>query len=77
MSASVGISVTIEALFDIAGNFKVLRVVSGLGFGLDETALDAVQRWRFAPATLNGSRVPVLAHINVPFNMAFAYAGGD
>ena len=70
-------SVTIEALFDIDGNFKVLRVVSGLGFGLDETALDAVQRWRFAPATLNGSRVPVLAHINVPFNIAFAYADGD
>src|SRR5688572_14739082 len=43
-------TVTVEAEFDIYGNFKVLRLVRSLGFGLDESALIALQNWRFAPA---------------------------
>ena len=34
--------VTIEAAFDLDGRFDVLRVVKGLGFGLDESALAAL-----------------------------------
>jgi TonB family protein len=61
--------VTVEAAFDIAGNFRVLRVVAGLGAGLDEQALEALRGWRFAPAYNHGSRVSVIAQIDVLFTL--------
>ena len=61
--------VTVLAEFDIDGNAKVLRVVKGLGFGLDENAIAALQQWRFTPAYRNGRRVSVIANIDVLFNM--------
>jgi protein TonB len=61
--------VTVEAAFDIDGNFTVLRVVNGLGYGLDESALASLRTWRFAPADRNASRVPVVARIEVPFRL--------
>src|SRR5688572_10586447 len=46
-------SVTIEAKFYTSGRFEVLRMLKGLGFGLDESALEAIRQWSFAPATRN------------------------
>ncbi len=43
-----------------------IRVVRPLGLGMDESAIEAVRRWKFAPAMLNGQPVPV--HINVEVN---------
>jgi TonB family protein len=61
--------VTVQAQFDAEGNFKVLRVVKGLGYGLDENALEALQKWRFAPAYRDGQRVSVVAQIDVNFTL--------
>jgi TonB family protein len=69
--------VTFEVEFDRDGGFKILRIVNGLGFGLDESAVDAARTWRFTPALNNGSRVPVIARINVAFKTAFNYAAGS
>jgi len=60
-------AVTIQAEFDIDGNFKVLRIVKGLGHGLDESALAALKNWRFTPAYRNGQRVSVVTFIDVKF----------
>jgi TPR repeat protein len=38
-----------------------------LGFGLDETAIEAVRQWRFRPATKDGKAVNVQATIEVNF----------
>ena len=62
-------TVTIVATFDIDGNFKVLRIDKGLGFGLDESALAAIQQWRFGPAYQSGRRVSVVANIDVVFKL--------
>jgi TonB family protein len=62
-------SVVVQAQFDADGNFKVLRIVKGLGFGLDENALAALRNWRFQPAVRNGERVSVIAEIEVPFEL--------
>lgn len=62
-------TVTVEAAFDIDGNFTVLRVVKGLGYGLDENALAALRNWRFAPAYKNGSRVSTISQIDVAFKL--------
>jgi protein TonB len=46
-----------------------LRVVQPLGFGLDEKALEAVSKWRFAPALVNGQPAKVRAVVKVPFRL--------
>src|SRR6266705_998269 len=40
-------TVTVEAASDINGNIRVLRVVKGLGSGLDENAVLALRDWKF------------------------------
>jgi TonB family protein len=62
-------TVTVEASFDINGNFRVLRVVKGLGFGLDESALAALKNWRFSPAYRNGQKVSVVTQIHINFSL--------
>ena len=62
-------TVTLEAAFDVYGNLKVLRVINGLGFGLDDQAIAALKAWRFAPATREGETVPVIAQIDVDFKL--------
>ncbi|MEE2821632.1 MAG: TonB family protein [Acidobacteriota bacterium] len=50
-----------------ADSFKVLR---GLGYGLEEKAIqDIASKWRFRPGTLQGRPVDVLATIEVQFNL--------
>jgi TonB family protein len=48
-------------------NFKVLR---GLGYGLDQSAIDTIaSKWLFRPGAYNGSAVDVIATIEVRFHM--------
>ena len=46
-----------------------IRVTQGLGFGLDENAVDALSQWKFAPGTKNGVAVTVAATIEVNFRL--------
>jgi TonB family protein len=61
--------VTVLAEFDAAGNFKPLRVVKGLGFGLDENAIAALTKWRFTPADRYGQRIGVVTQIDIDFTL--------
>ncbi len=49
------------------GNFKILR---GLGYGLDERAIEEVSNnWRFRPSTREGKPVDFLVTMEVQFNL--------
>jgi periplasmic protein TonB len=48
------------------GEVKILR---GLGSGLDQRAVDAVRQWRFAPAERQGVLVDVLVEVAVEFKL--------
>jgi protein TonB len=50
----------------IAHDVKVIR---GLGLGLDENGVDAVSQWRFQPGMKGGQPVPVLATIEINFRL--------
>ncbi|HEV2401663.1 MAG TPA: energy transducer TonB [Candidatus Sulfotelmatobacter sp.] len=46
-----------------------IRVRQSLGMGLDEKAMEAVSRWRFRPATLNGQPVATQIAVEVNFRL--------
>ena len=46
-----------------------IRVRQSLGMGLDEKAIEAVRRWRFRPATLNGQPVATQIAVEVNFRL--------
>ncbi len=46
-----------------------IRVRQSLGMGLDEKAIEAVNRWRFKPATLNGQPVATKIAVQVDFHL--------
>jgi len=61
--------VIVEAIIDKQGNVTNVKVLKGLPMGLDQSAVDAVQRWKFEPATLNGKPVAVIYNLTVNFQL--------
>ena len=61
--------VSIEVVFTSSGSVRVLRVVRGLGHGLDEAAEQAALKVRFKPATRGGVPVDTNATINITFEL--------
>jgi len=45
-----------------------IRVRESLGMGLDEKAIEAVNRWRFRPAMFNGQAVATRVEVEVDFH---------
>jgi len=62
-------TVTVEGLIDEDGPIKNTHVVRGLGFGLDEAALQSVREWTFSAATRNGAPVSTVAQLDIAFNL--------
>jgi TonB family protein len=61
--------VIVEAIIDKQGNVTNVKILKGLPMGLDQAAVDAVKRWRFEPATLNGKPVAVIYNLTVNFQL--------
>jgi TonB family protein len=51
------------------GRATELKILRGLGMGLDEKALECVAKWRFEPGTRDGHAVTVEAQIEVNFRL--------
>ena len=61
--------VIVEAIIDKQGNVTNVKVLKGLPMGLDSAAADAVKKWKFEPATLNGKPVAVIYNLTVNFRL--------
>ena len=59
----------VEAIIDTGGNVTNVRVLKGLPMGLDRAAVEAVQRWKFKPAMLEGRPVKVYYVLTVNFQV--------
>jgi periplasmic protein TonB len=61
--------VTLILVVDETGHTRDIRVQQSLGMGLDEKAIEAVTRWRFKPAMLGNTPVPVQIAVEVNFRL--------
>lgn len=61
--------VVVECVIDRDGRIREARSLSGPHPALEESALEAVRRWRFAPGTLNGEPVDVVFVLTVNFQI--------
>ena len=62
-------TVVLSLVVDEQGNPKDIQVKRPLGMGLDQKAVEAVQKWRFQPGLKDGKAVPVQATIEVNFRL--------
>lgn len=62
--------VTLQVRFTASGQVEVLRVLNGLGYGLDEQAKIVAEGIRFKPATKNGQPVDEVTVIRITFQLA-------
>ena len=62
--------VLVQVVFTASGQVQVLRVVRGLGYGLDESAVQAAQKVRFVPAQRNGQPVDSTATLHIVFQLS-------
>ena len=63
-------TVTLDLEFTAGGDVRVLRVVRGLGHGLDEAAERAALRIRFKPAQSDGRTVDSRATVHITFRLS-------
>jgi len=56
-------------IVDSTGHPRDIKVMRGLGFGLDAKAVEAVKQWRFQPALKDGRPVDVQISVQVDFHL--------
>lgn len=61
--------VILEVVVDEQGNVTETKVLKGLPMGLDQAAVEAVETWKFKPATRAGRAVPVYYVLTVNFQL--------
>jgi TonB family protein len=62
-------TVTLWVVVSADGTTQDIRVARTLGLGLDQRAVEAVRRWRFAPGAVDGKPVPVRINVEVNFRL--------
>jgi len=61
--------VVLAAIVGPDGRPRNIRVVRGLGMGLDEKAVERVKTWLFEPGKRNGTPVAVAMNFEVDFRL--------
>ncbi len=62
-------TVMLAVVVDVEGHARDIHVVKSLGMGLDEKAIEAVEKWKFKPGMKGGTAVNVRATIEVNFRL--------
>lgn len=62
-------AVILELTIDKRGTVKSAKVLRGLPLGCTDAAVEAVNKWRFKPSTLNGKPVEVIYVLTVRFSL--------
>jgi periplasmic protein TonB len=62
-------SVILSLVVDTEGNPTEIKLIKGLGKGLDEKAVECLQKWHFKPGMRNGAPVSVGATVEINFRL--------
>jgi len=62
--------VVLEVVFEASGKLRIVRIVQGLGHGLDEAASHAAEQIRFKPAKRDGQPSDYTALVHIVFQLA-------
>lgn len=62
--------VVLEVRFSADGRVHVIRVVQGLGHGLDQQAIRAAEQTQFKPATRDGKPIDTTTYYRIDFQLA-------
>jgi TonB family protein len=62
--------VLLQVVLGASGSLRVVRVVRGLGHGLDDNAVKAAEQIRFKPATRNGQPADSTVVLHIVFQLA-------
>jgi TonB family protein len=62
--------VVLELRFTASGDIQIVRIVRGLGHGLDENAQQAAARIKFRPASRDGQPQDSIAMVHIVFQLA-------
>jgi TonB family protein len=65
INATVVVSLTAA----VDGTTRDIKVVQGVGYGLDEKAVEAVSRWKFTPALKDGQPIEKEISVEVSFHL--------
>jgi TonB family protein len=69
LAAKLSGAVVLAIIVGADGKAHNVRVLRGLGMGLDEKAVEAVEQWHFRPGMKDGQAVNVRAQIEVNFRL--------
>jgi TonB family protein len=61
-------TVTVTLWVDVNGNPSHVRVIHGIGVGLDEKSVEAVHQYKYKPAMKDGKPVMVETNVEVQFH---------
>jgi TonB family protein len=62
-------TVVLQVVIRKDGSVDVLRVVRSIGYGLDQSSIDAFKQWVFRPGMKNGNPVDVALNVEINFNL--------
>lgn len=69
VKARVEGQVILELTINNSGEVRDVKLVQGLGYGLDEAAIEAAKNFRFRPATYNGEPIAVSLNFGIQFSL--------
>ncbi len=62
-------TVLLTAIVGVDGLPSEIKVIRGLGKGLDEKAIVCAERWRFSPGTNHGEAIPMKVQVEINFRL--------
>ena len=65
----VGTATSLALVVDTEGNPTEIKLIKSLGKGLDEKAVECLQKWHFKPGMRNGEPVSVKVTVEVNFRL--------